>query len=92
MPVNVTIDLPAEVLENLRRESADLEMEVREAFLLELFRQGRLSHFELAQALGLDRFETDTFLKRHNIFEGSLTMEDLEADRLTLERVMGKAS
>jgi hypothetical protein len=35
-------------------------------------------------SLGLDRFETDAYLKRHNVFEGSLTLEDLEADRDTL--------
>jgi hypothetical protein len=40
--------------------------------------------------LGLDRFETDAYLKRHNVFEGSLTMEDLQSDRQTLDRVMGK--
>jgi hypothetical protein len=41
--------------------------------------------------LGLDRFETDAYLKRHNVFEGSLTMADLDADRETLERVLNKA-
>jgi len=56
---------------------------------VELFRRGKLSHLELSKVLGLDRFETDAYLKQHNIFEGSLTMEDLEADRQTLERVLG---
>ena len=60
-----------------------------EAYLLELFRRGQISHYELSQALGLDRFETDAYLKQHKIFEGSLTMEDLEQDRQTLERVLG---
>ena len=57
---------------------------------MELFRRGKLSHYELSRVLGVDRFETDAYLKRHNVFEGSPTMADLEADRRTLERVMSK--
>ena len=91
MPLNVTLNLPADLEEKVRRESANLNEEVKDAYALELFRQGKLSHHELSRALGLDRFETDAYLKRHSVFEGSLTMADLEADRLTLEHVMGKA-
>lgn len=91
MPLNVTIDLPADLEEKLRREGTDIETDVKEAYALELFRRGRFSHYELSRVLGLDRYETDAYLKRHNVFEGSLTMADLEADRQTLDRVMKKA-
>jgi predicted HTH domain antitoxin len=91
MPLNVSIILPAELEERIRRESKNLDADVREAFALELFRRGTISHFELSGILGLDRFETDGWLKRHNAFEGSLTLADLAEDRRTLERVMGKA-
>jgi hypothetical protein len=46
----------------------------------------------LSRTLRLDRFETDAYLKRHNVFEGSLTMEDLEADRQTLQELRSKQS
>src|SRR5579862_203158 len=75
--------------QQLRAETPDLDMQANEAVALDLFRKGKLSHFELSRVLGLDRFESDAYLKRHNVFEGSLTMEDLEADRQTLERVLG---
>ncbi len=88
MPLNVVIDLPPDVEERLRREAPNLDAEVREAYALELFRRGRLSHYDLSRILGLDRVETDAYLKRHGVFEGSLTMADLDADRETLERVM----
>jgi len=91
MALRVTLDLPAEVEERLRRDTPNLDADVKEAYALELFRRGKVSHYELSRILGLDRFETDAYLKRHNVFEGSLTMADLEADRETLERVMGKA-
>jgi hypothetical protein len=88
MSVQVTLDLPAEVEQRLRREAADLNAEVKEAYLLDLLRRGKLSRYELSQALGLDRFETDAFLKRHQVFEGSWTAAELEDDRRTLERLL----
>jgi predicted HTH domain antitoxin len=91
MPLNVTLDLPADLEEKLRRENPNLAAEVKEAYALELFRQGKLSHYELSRVLGLDHLETDAWLKRRHVFEGSLTMPDLEADRQTLDRVMSKA-
>lgn len=90
MPLNVTLELPADLEEKLRRDNPNLAAEVKEAYALELFRQGKLSHYELSRVLGLDRLDTDAWLKRHRAFEGSLTMTDLEADRQTLDRVMSK--
>ena len=89
MSRNVTLDLPPEVEAKVRREGGSLDDEVKEAYLLELFRRGALSHYELSQALRLDRIETDAFLKGHGVFEGSLTREDLEADWQAIQRVVG---
>jgi predicted HTH domain antitoxin len=47
---------------------------------LDLFRKEKISHYELSQMLGFDRFETDRFLIEHNEFAQSLTLEDLEKD------------
>jgi hypothetical protein len=87
----VTIDLPAEVECRFRAQTPDLAESLKEAAAIELFRRGVLSHFELSQMLGRDRFETDAYLKSHNIFDGSLTSEDIDADRQTLERVLRPA-
>ncbi|MGD0767389.1 MAG: UPF0175 family protein [Tepidisphaeraceae bacterium] len=87
----VTFQLPADVEQKLRAESPDLEGEAKEAYAVELFRRGKLTHYELSKVLGLDRVETDAFLKRHNVYEGSLTPDDLEADRKTLEHMLGPA-
>jgi predicted HTH domain antitoxin len=75
----VTIQLPADVEERLRAESSDLDAEAKEAMLIELYRQDKLSHFELAQTLGLDRFETDGVLKKHNVTVDLPT--DIEIER-----------
>jgi predicted HTH domain antitoxin len=90
MSLNVTLDLPPDVEEKIRRSTPDLNADVKEAYALELFRRGLLSHFELSRVLGLGRYETDALLKRHQVFEGSLTGDDLETDRQTLARLFAE--
>ena len=72
MNVNIDVSLPPDVEERLRTESGDLSAAVREAFAIELFRRGILTHFDLGQSLGMDRFETDALLKRHEVTEHAL--------------------
>ncbi len=85
----VTVRLNDELEAYLRRELRDLDRAATEALLVHAFRQGKLTHYQLAQALGLDRFETDALLKQHNVVEGSPTFEEVEADRRTFERMLG---
>ncbi len=75
----VNIQLPAELEQRLRQQSADLESEAKEAMLVELYRQDKLSHFELSQTLGLERFETDALLKKHNVTEDLPTDKEYDA-------------
>jgi hypothetical protein len=53
----------------------------------ELVRRGILTHYELGQSLGLDRFETDALLKCHEVTEHSLTHEDVDADVKSLNEL-----
>lgn len=85
----MTIQLPSDVETRLRTQSLNLEAELTEMVALHLFRRGKLSHYELSKVLGLDRFETDAYLKRHNIVDGSLMMEDLDEQSRMLDRVLG---
>ncbi len=86
----VTVELPPEVEKRLRAESSDLESEAKEAMLVELYRQDKLSHHELAQALSLDRFETDGVLKKHNVKEDLPTLEELEEDLQQLRQLLNR--
>ncbi len=90
MSFTVRLDLPPDVEQRLRQETPNLSEAVKEAYILELFRQGKLSHYELSKVLVLDRFETDAYLKKHNVLEGSLTLEDLESDFQTLRTLSSK--
>ena len=75
MDVKLSVELPPDAEKRLRAESPDLPAAVREGFLVNLFRRGMLSHFELGQALGLDRFQTDALLKRH-----ALTRQEVDTE------------
>jgi hypothetical protein len=78
--MSVTIHLPADVEERLRAASADLDAEAKEAMLVELYRQEKLTRHELSLALGLTRFEIDGVLKKHRVTEDLPTAEELERD------------
>jgi hypothetical protein len=80
MNVSVAVNLPSGVEDRVRAESGDLAVAVREGFVLDLFRRGLLSRSDLSQTLGLDRFETYALLKRYQIFDESLTHDDVDSD------------
>ena len=86
----VTFQLPADVEQRLRAETPDLDAEAKEAMLVELYRQDRLTHYELSQALGLDRFETDGVLKRHKVTVDLPTPEELEDDLRVLRQLVDR--
>jgi hypothetical protein len=88
MTIHFTFSLPPEVEERLRAEVPDLSEAVREAFAVDLFRRGILTHHGLGQSLGLDRFETDALLKRRHVTEQSLTHEDVDADVRSLDEFL----
>lgn len=74
----VTVQLPPATEQRLRAETPDLESAAKEALVVEMYRQGRLTRYELSEALGLDRFETDAVLKRHRVPVDLATSEEIE--------------
>jgi predicted HTH domain antitoxin len=86
----VTFQLPADVEQRLRSETPDLDAEAKEAMLVELYRQDKLTRYELSQSLGLDRFETDGVLKKHKVTEDLPTLEELEDDLRVARSLMGR--
>jgi hypothetical protein len=83
----VTIELPPDVEQRLRSEHPNLDAEVKEAMLVELYRQDRLSRYELSLALGISRLETDAVLKKHCVTEDLPTPEELEEDLRRLRQL-----
>ena len=87
--MTVSFQLPSAIEEQLRRELVDLDQAAKEAALVELYRQRKLTHHELAAALGLDRFETDALLARHRVTEDCVTGEELDKQLTTLRKLTG---
>lgn len=73
--MNISFDVPSDIEHELCTNGADLSCDAREAFLIELYRQDRIKHYQLAEALGLSRLETDGILKRHKVPSGPTLLE-----------------
>ena len=77
--MTISFEIPKDIERELSASVPDLNAEAREAFLVNLYREDRITHHQLAQALGLTRIETDGVLKRHKISSGP-TLEELRAE------------
>lgn len=76
----ISFELPGHLEEHLRASLGNLDRAAKEAALVELFRQGVVTHHEFAEALGLTRFEADAVLKAHNVTEDLPTREEQKAE------------
>lgn len=86
----ISFDLPDSVERHLATLSDNVDAAAKEAAVVELYRQGQLSHGELADCLGISRMEVDGLLERHGVTEDLPTVaefrEQLEGIRNRLRR------
>jgi hypothetical protein len=68
MPLKVEVLVPEPLLSSLGGDASDLARKVFEATIADQYRNGALTHAEVSELLGLHRFETDGFLKKHAAF------------------------
>jgi hypothetical protein len=87
--MTVSFQLPSTIEAQLRRDLVDLDQVAKEAALVELYRQEKLTHHELATALGLGRFETEALLNRHRVTEDCVAPEELDQQVTTLRKLGG---
>ena len=89
----ISFDLPDSVERHLATLSDNVDAAAKEAAVVELYRQGQLSHGALAECLGMTRTEVDSLLTRHGVTEDLPTVaefrEQLEAIRNRLRRWAG---
>ncbi len=81
--MNISFELPPNIEQEISANGADLSGEAREAYLVELYRQDRITHHQLAEAMGLSRLETEGILKRHEVSSG-VTAEEMRAQAAAL--------
>ena len=87
--MTVSFEIPNSLERLLRRDFGNLDDAAKEAALVELYRQGKLTQHELAEALGLTRIETDAILKKHNVTEDLPTDAELAVGLSNLRRLLG---
>ncbi len=63
--------------QTLRANTPDLDAPAKEAVLVALFREGQLTHKQFAQTLGLDRWQAEAVLKKHNVIEDLPTIDEV---------------
>jgi len=90
--MTVSIDLSAESEELLRGAfGSNLSRAALEAIAVEGYRRGKLTRYGIQKLLGFDnRWDTEEFLGAHGV-DLNYSLDDLEADRRTLDRVLGPA-
>ena len=87
--MSISFELPVAVEEQLRRDHADLDVVAKEAALVELYRQGRITQNQLGLSLDKSRFEVEELLKRHKVTEDLDTAEQVAEQITILRRLLG---
>ena len=82
--MNISYEIPQDIEQELRTNGLDVNGEAKEAYLIDLYRQERISHRQLADALGLNRYETDGVLKRHKV-SPNVTAQEMRAQATSLQ-------
>jgi predicted HTH domain antitoxin len=62
--MQVTIDIPDDVVAQLKQPSGSISREMLEAFAVEAYRTEKLSRGQVSELLGLDFWETEEFLRQ----------------------------
>jgi predicted HTH domain antitoxin len=83
--MNISFDLPNEIEAALRAAAPDPSLAAKESLLVELYRQQHITQHQLAEALGLNRYEVDGLLKRHNV-PLDLGVDDFRAEAAALRK------
>ena len=73
-----SFEIPQDIEQQLRTGGTDLNLEAKEVYLMEQFRQAKLTHRQLEEALGSSFYETEELLKQRGMGQ-DLDMEEFGA-------------
>ena len=86
--MQVVLELPDQIALLLGENPSAVAHRVVEDIAIENCQTGKISFRQAGQLLGLDYWETETFLKNREV-PLNYTLADLEADRATLDKLFG---
>jgi predicted HTH domain antitoxin len=85
--MQVTVELPDQVARQWGENPDAVARHVMEDAAIEGYRAGRLSHRQVGEMLGLDYWQTETFLKDRGV-PLNYSAADLKADTETLAKIL----
>ncbi len=78
--MTVSFEIPQEIEQQIRTVGVDLDRDAKEVYLMEQFRQAKISHRQLEEALDLSFHATERLLKQRGLGQ-DLDIEEFEAGR-----------
>lgn len=86
--MKLTIDIPDAMEESLHQQwGANLEQAAKEALAIAWYQAEKLSIGQVAEMLSLSVYDAEGLVKRRSV-EAPYSLDDLERDRDTLNRVL----
>jgi predicted HTH domain antitoxin len=81
--MTITFEIPQGIEQQVRSNGADINREAKAAYLVNLYRQERITRDDLSESLGLGFHQTEQLLKDHGVGD-DFTPDEFEAERALL--------
>ena len=86
MSATIEISLPDALVQALGTDAESLSRQAVEALVTQAYRAGKLTHAQVGEILGLDRWQTDLFLKNAKAFRPN-EADEFASDIVALRRI-----
>jgi uncharacterized protein UPF0175 len=78
--MTIAFEIPHDIEQQIRTSGADLNRDAKEVYLMEQYRQAKITHRQLEEALNLSFHETELLLKQRGLGQ-DFDIEDFKAGR-----------
>jgi Uncharacterised protein family (UPF0175) len=78
--MTITFEIPHDIEEQIRTDGTDLNRDAKQVYLMEQYRQAKITHRQLQEALNLSFHETEQMLKQRGLGQ-DLVIEEFETSR-----------
>ena len=85
--MTITMEIPEELAAQLGGSPQELSRHALEALVVEAYREDRIGSPQAAALLGFSRLQWNHFLKEKQVMEHACSVEDLERDVATIQRL-----
>jgi hypothetical protein len=86
MSATIEVSLPDNLVRALGSNAAELPRQTLEGLVAQTYRAGRFTHAQVGEALGLNRWETDAFLKASQA-QGAWESDEFSSDLKNLRSI-----